>query len=244
MEHDEYCVIAGVPCIVHNPAAEPIGIVVLYHGWGSTMDSYQFFASLIANWGYRVIVPELPWHGQRGSLDYSDEATLQSHFWSVVFQGVQEADRLVAELSRTTDSPILMIGHSTGGFISAGTFASNKNVHAAVVVNGSCAWVQFEQSFREKLGLSPMNPDEKDALRQRDPFCNILTINKPLLLLHCQEDTSVPIDSQRYLLKALSDSANAEYIQLFEYPGVNHQITLGMLQKIHEFLGLVQKERL
>jgi dipeptidyl aminopeptidase/acylaminoacyl peptidase len=60
---------------------------------------------------------------------------------------------------------------------------------------------------------------------------------KPLLLLHCQEDTSIPIDSQRYFVNAMSNlDTPADHIQMIEYPRVNHQITLGMLQNIKEFL--------
>jgi dipeptidyl aminopeptidase/acylaminoacyl peptidase len=238
MEHYEYRDICGVPSIVLHPATEPVGQVVLYHGWGSTIDSYKFFASLISNWRYKVIIPELPLHGERGSLNYSDETTMQAHFWPVVFQAVEDAQKIVSDLSQNTECPITMIGHSTGGFITAGAFAKQQQVHSAVVINGSCAWIQFEELYREKLRMNPMEASEKDALQQHDPLSHIrLNPAKPLLLLHCQEDTTVPIDSQRYFVNAISNEDNLrDYIQFIEYPKVDHQITLGMLQKIKEFL--------
>jgi predicted esterase len=241
MEHYEYRDICGVPSIVLHPATEPVGCVVLYHGWGSTMDSYKFFATLISSWRYKVIIPELPLHGKRGSLNYTDETTLQTHFWPVVFQGVQDVEKIVTELSQDTKCPITMIGHSTGGFITAGAFAKHQQVHSAIVINGSCAWVQFEELYRKKLGLNPMEKNEKDALQQHDPLSHIrLKPVKPLLLLHCQEDTSVPIDSLRYFVNAMSNEDKlGDHIQFIEYPRVNHQITLGMLQKIKEFLDRV-----
>jgi uncharacterized protein len=240
MEHYEYRDICGVPSIVLHPASEPVGQVVLYHGWGSMMESYKFFASLISNWKYRVIIPELPCHGERGSLNYFDETTLQAQFWPVVFQGVQEAVEIVSELSENSDTPITLIGHSTGGFITAGTYAKHQKVHSAIVINGSCAWVQFEELYREKLGLNPMEANDKVNLQQNDPLSYIhLNSEKPLLLLHCQDDTSIPIDSQRYFVNAMSNEGKpADHIQLIEYPRVNHQITLGMLQKIKEFLDM------
>jgi uncharacterized protein len=238
MEHYEYRDICGVPSIVLHPETEPVGQVVLYHGWGSTMDSYKFFASLISNWQYRVIIPELPLHGERGSLNYFDETTLLAHFWPVVFQGVEDAVKIVSELSQDPDCPISMIGHSTGGFVTAGAFAKHQQVHSATVINGSCAWVQFEELYREKLGLNPMEANQKDTLQQHDPLSHIrLNRDKPLLLLHCQEDTTVPIDSQRYFVNTMSNEDRlVDHIQFIEYPRVNHQITLGMLEKIKEFL--------
>jgi pimeloyl-ACP methyl ester carboxylesterase len=238
MEQYQYRDIGGVPCIVLKPAAEPVGQVVLYHGWGSTIESYKFFASLIAGWRYQVIIPELPWHGERGTLDYKDEASLQSYFWRVVLQGVREGELLVSELSQQSDSRITMIGHSTGGFITAGTFAKVEQVRSAVVINGSCAWVKCEEVYREKLGLGPMEAAEKEAMQKQDPLSYIQPDTvRPLLLLHCEEDTTVPVDSQRFFMEAMSNEGEApERIQLVEFPGVNHQITLGMLQKIKEFL--------
>ncbi|MDR6879446.1 alpha-beta hydrolase superfamily lysophospholipase [Bacillus sp. 3255] len=234
----EYRELCGVPCIILEPSSEQIGQIVLYHGWGSTMDSYKFFATLISNWGYRVIIPELPCHGERGSLNYLDEETLQTNFWPIVFQGVQEAEKIVSELIQNSDSPISVVGHSTGGFITAGTYAKHQQVQSAIVINGSCAWVQFEELFREKNGLNPIEASAKALLQQHDPLSYIhRNLEKPLLLLHCQDDTSVPIDSQLYFINAISaEGKSVDHLQLIEYPRVNHQITLGMLQKIKEFL--------
>ncbi|MBA2937188.1 hypothetical protein HZF08_02635 [Paenibacillus sp. CGMCC 1.16610] len=81
MEQIEYRDICGVPCIILDPSSEQVGQIVLYHGWGSTIESYKFFASLISSWGYRVTIPELPCHGVRGSLNYFDKETLQKKFW-------------------------------------------------------------------------------------------------------------------------------------------------------------------
>jgi dipeptidyl aminopeptidase/acylaminoacyl peptidase len=51
-----------------------------------------------------------------------------------------------------------------------------------------------------------MDASEKKALQQHDPLSHIgLNPDKPLLLLHCQEDTSIPIDSQRYFVDAMSN---------------------------------------
>ncbi|MCY9663093.1 alpha/beta fold hydrolase [Paenibacillus chondroitinus] len=235
IEHREIC---GVPCIILEPSSEHVGQIVLYHGWGSTIESYKFFASLISNWRYRVIIPELPCHGERGSLNLFDEETLQTNFWPVVLQGVQEAEKIVSELVHNSDSPITVVGHSTGGFITAGIYAQHQQVQSAIVINGSCAWVQFEELYRETNGLKPMEDSDKNKLHQNDPLPYIQrNPAKPLLLLHCQDDTSIPIDSQKYFINAMSTAVKpADQIQLIEYPRVNHQITLGMLQKIKEFL--------
>nr|WP_326063171.1 acyl-CoA thioester hydrolase/BAAT C-terminal domain-containing protein [Paenibacillus anseongense] len=119
------------------------------------------------------MIPELPCHGGRGSLNYFDKETLQSNFWPVVFQGVHEAEKIVVEAIQYGDDPIAVFGHSTGGFIAAGTYAIQQQIQSAIVINGSCAWVQFEELYREKNGLNPMEASAKSLLQQNDPLSYI-----------------------------------------------------------------------
>jgi dipeptidyl aminopeptidase/acylaminoacyl peptidase len=229
--------ICGIPCLQVNPSMKPMGTVLLYHGWVSNINDYFFFASLIANWGYKVIVPELPYHGERGKLDYFNTLVLQKYFWNVVIQGVQEADAIVSELTKM-DENIGIIGHSTGGFISAGIFSKNSRLQSSIVINGSCAWVKVEELFREKDGRSPMISNERRSLEEHDPASHLKFDGKRgILLLHGKEDTTIPIESQRYFMKIMSQyNIPSDYLQLVEYSNVNHCVTLGMLEKSKEWI--------
>jgi dipeptidyl aminopeptidase/acylaminoacyl peptidase len=221
---------ADVPCLQFEPAGQPIGTVLLYHGWGSSMESYQFFASLITGWGYKVVIPELPYHGQRGKLDYANPEVLEKQFLEIVLQGVKEARSIVDEISDSSGR-IGIIGHSAGGFVAAGSFAKHAALQAAVVINGSCAWIRFEEKYLEYMGKTPLTPEERTALKAHDPFTQLtFEDERALLLLHGKEDTTVPIDSQRYFMSNKSAVAS-EQLHMIEYSGVNHQITLKMLEQ-------------
>lgn len=234
---DDYisCRISDIPCLQINPTAEPKGTILLYHGWASNIENYLFFGSLISHWGYQVIVPELPYHGERGKLDYFDTEVLQKFFWKVVLQGVKEAEQITSELAKTARN-IGMIGHSCGGFIAAGAFSKASQVLGAIVINGSCAWVKFEELYREKDGRQPLDTSEKLHLQHHDPISLLdFQDKRALLVLHGKEDRTVPIDSQRYFME-VNSNIPGEYLQFVEYSGVNHHITLGMLQKSKEWL--------
>ncbi|SFK93502.1 hypothetical protein SAMN03159341_102246 [Paenibacillus sp. 1_12] len=209
----------------------------MYHGWVSNIYDYVFFASLIANWGYKVILPELPYHGERGRLNYFDTLVLQQYFWIVVLQGVKEAEEIVSELS-LTDENIGIVGHSTGGFIAASVFSRVSRVQSAIVINGSCAWIKCEELFREMDGRNSMSSNERILLEEYDPAHHLdFNGNRALLLLHGKEDTTIPIESQRYFMNAMMPyHISSDYLQLVEYSKVNHQITLGMLEKSKAWL--------
>ncbi|MGG4130681.1 prolyl oligopeptidase family serine peptidase [Paenibacillus illinoisensis] len=230
------CTIAGVPCLLIDPYLPPVGTIILYHDWGSTIRDYLFFGSMISDWGYKVIIPELPHHGERGNLAYFDTIILQQHFWSVVIQAVEEASTIVADILNT-DDPVGIIGNSAGGFIAGGVCATNSNVKSAVIMNASCAWLRSEEIFRQHDGRSPMIGIEAENIRKYDPLFNINDSNdQAFLLLHGKEDTTIPIESQRYFMERMSVKDNQTSLKLVEYAGVNHHITLGMLQEAKEWL--------
>ncbi|MGD0032914.1 alpha/beta fold hydrolase [Paenibacillus illinoisensis] len=231
------CTIAGVPCLQIDLYLPPVGTIILYHGWGSNIRDYLFFGSMISDWGYKVVIPELPHHGERGNLAYFDTVILQQYFWSVVIQAVEEASTIVTDILNTNDHPVGIIGNSAGGFIAGGVCATNSNVNSAVVMNASCAWLRSEEIFREHDGRSPMSAIEAENIRKYDPLFNIDASNdQAFLLLHGKEDTTISIESQRYFMEGMTVNDNQKSLKFVEYAGVNHQITLGMLQEAKEWL--------
>ncbi|WP_219835172.1 S9 family peptidase [Paenibacillus sp. R14(2021)] len=235
MSSSESCHRAGIPCHVLAPRGESKGTVLLYHGWGSAIDHYLFFGAMIADWGYDVIVPELPEHGVRGKLDYGDTIVLERYFWQVVLKGAEEAAAITAELNEAAGT-IAVIGHSAGGFIAAGAMIRSNRIQAGIVINGSCAWAKFEELYREKTGRRPMDAGEQAFLAKHDPYTRLaLEDERALLMLHGTEDTTVPIDSQRYVVQT-KPHLPLSRLQLVEYAGVNHHITLGMLEKANNWL--------
>jgi dipeptidyl aminopeptidase/acylaminoacyl peptidase len=192
---------------------------------------------MISDWGYKVVIPELPHHGERGNLAYFDTVILQQYFWSVVIQAVEEASTIVTDILNTNDHPVGIIGNSAGGFIAGGVCATNSNVNSAVVMNASCAWLRSEEIFREHDGRSPMSSIEAENIRKYDPLFNIDASNdQAFLLLHGKEDTTISIESQRYFMEGMTVNDNQKSLKFVEYAGVNHQITLGMLQEAKEWL--------
>ncbi|MCM3782002.1 hypothetical protein M3231_03360 [Neobacillus mesonae] len=80
---------------------------------------------MLSDWGYTVIIPEIPYHGVRGKLDYYDSKVLQKEFWNVVIQAVEESRLIIDELI-DADKLVGVIGNSAGGFIAAGVFSNNE----------------------------------------------------------------------------------------------------------------------
>ncbi|WP_091017153.1 MULTISPECIES: alpha/beta hydrolase family protein [Paenibacillus] len=226
--------IAGIPCIQINSSNESKGIILLYHGWVSSINDYVFLGSLISSWGYMVIIPEIPYHGARGKLNYFDPLELQQYYWSVVVQAVDEARQIISELN---DNIVAVIGHSAGGFIAGGIFANNVGIKSAIVINGSCAWVRFEEHICELEGREPWRLIDRDRIRKFDPVSSLEYMRgRSMLILHGAEDTTISIMSQRYFMHIIREENLLNSVKFVEYSRVNHHITLSMLEEAKRWL--------
>ncbi|OPG99603.1 hypothetical protein B2I21_01015 [Chryseobacterium mucoviscidosis] len=203
--------IAGIPCIWIKPNGQSKGILILYHGWVSNIKDYIFFGSLISDWGYTVIIPEIPYHGTRGELNYFDPKEIQKYFWNVVIQTVEEA---------------------------AGVYSNNLSIKSAIIMNGSCAWERFEELICERDRWTPWTSIDKDIILKLDPAKLTGNMkNKAMLILHGTEDTTIPIDSQKFFMKVIEQNNKINNsVQFVEYSKVNHQITLSMLEESKRWL--------
>lgn len=79
--------------------------VVLVHGIGDQAGSWAATASALAH-GFRVVVPDLPGHGESGSMP------AENTVWTLV-DGLEE----LLDLALAPDEPIIMVGNSLGGWI-------------------------------------------------------------------------------------------------------------------------------
>lgn len=107
-------VIQGIPCFEIMPENTVIKAdLLLYHGWGSHATKQCFRGKLLAGFGYRVLVPEIVYHGERGECAY-DSAESACIFFEVLLQSIRESRILIQE-GLSAERPCFVIGHSLGG---------------------------------------------------------------------------------------------------------------------------------
>lgn len=172
----------------------------------------------------------------RGKLNYYDSKILQQHYWNVVIQAVEESSLIMDEL--VDENKIVgVIGNSAGGFIAAGIFSKHISIKSAVVLNGSCVWVRFEEQICERENREPWISTNKALVQRFDPINLIENIKqRAMLILHGKEDTTIPTDSQRFFMQVVEQQNLSKSVKKIEYSNVNHQITLGMLEEVKSWL--------
>jgi uncharacterized protein len=238
----ETTTIQGIPLLIVTPKnglVSQLPTIFIYHGWYSNKENYQFVAKILASYGYQVIVPDLPLHGDR-----MEEKDLQADFWRVISQTVQEFDSLLQETKKVGVDPskTVLFGSSTGGFISTGIFAQHSDLKGLISVNGSGAWEASERLFRKADGRPPASEDELQLIRAFDPIGYTEKIfPRPVLLQHGLADSIIPIEGQSLfyeeLRKGYGDQSSLLTFQ--KIPRMDHYISLGMFETIIFWLNEV-----
>ena len=234
--------IQEIPALIFRPrdAREPIPTVVFYHGWSSNKETQRMRGFILASVGYQVVIPDAVYHGERNHLnDYGPEAATE-YFWDVIFKNIEEYSIIEQEfVSKHAADPnrIAVMGNSMGGFTSSGIFTHKKDVKALIVFNGCCWWEDFNKkadvTMTEKLERVVKRVEELDPMNH----LNLLT-DRPILMLHGDSDSSVPIESQKVFYNELSPMyRRKERIELIEYPKLNHLVTTNMMEESINWLG-------
>ncbi|MHC5099422.1 phospholipase, partial [Peptoniphilus genitalis] len=85
--------IGKVPAIIIEPKEETNKTLVFYHGWGSDNERQIFRGNIFASYGYRVVLPEARYHGERNEekLDHGDKEVEGKYILKVIMHNIEEA---------------------------------------------------------------------------------------------------------------------------------------------------------
>ncbi|WP_075619152.1 alpha/beta hydrolase family protein [Paenisporosarcina indica] len=221
---------------IYNSEQKSVGkTIMIFHGWGSSVNNYIELANLLSTFGFRVILPEIVFHDSRNKLGnhFAKEVT-QEYFWKVIMKTIDEANHILEELDIRKEEVILM-GVSMGGFIANGIFVNGHKFAGLINVNGSGSFLLSEEIFRENDHRPEMTTDEINVLREYDPKGK-KTKSSPILLMHGEQDTVVSIEGQKNYLTYLTEGNRIHDVVFNTYKDVNHSFSEEMIENLIQWL--------
>ena len=235
-------IVAGIPCFeIAEAGEEPLAELVLYHGWGSNAEKQRFRGQLLAAFGYRVIVPEIPGHGVRGALAY-DGPQAALDFLRVLLQSIGECVELAQAVFHPGRAHFL-VGHSLGGMIALGALTPlARALNGVVAMNSTANWADATAALAGVFHdggatLDALASDEGEKLRSAlgafDPArWSARGITTPVLLTNGSLDQTLPA------------SLNADFLTQQQLPQVRqlviedagHVVTDSALREVVAFI--------
>lgn len=241
--------IGKVPAVIIEPKEETNKILVFYHGWGSDNESQIFRGNIFAAYGYRVILPEARYHGERNveKIDHEDEAVEGKYILKVIMHNIEEAPSIFKYIEENyPGNEIAVGGHSMGAITAGGLYAFKKDLKMAFVFNGTNNWEELvrgvnelknkdnidEREFRINEFFLDMNPmDSPEAFKDR-----------PIVLFNGRNDDIIDPAGQESFAKEVEKVYEDKKLLGFKlFDMTYHQITTQMLEEAIKFSKEVGK---
>lgn len=235
--------IGKVPAIIIEPKEETNKTLVFYHGWGSDNERQIFRGNIFASYGYRVVLPEARYHGDRNveKLDHGDKEVEGKYILKVIMHNIEEAPSIFNYIEENyLGNEIAVGGHSMGAITAGGLYAFKKDLKMAFIFNGINNWKELvrgvnelknqdkidEREFRINEFFLDMNPmDSPEAFKDR-----------PFVLYNGEDDDVIDPAGQESFVKEVEKVYEDKKLldfKLFEMTG--HQVTTQMLEEAIKF---------
>jgi predicted esterase len=210
--------------------------IIMYHGWGSTIDSQIVLGEKLAQLGFDIIIPEIMYHDTRQPLDdHFQTDVMQHYFWKTIFESIDEGLMLLKLVGLAKENTILF-GSSMGGFIASGLYTSYLGFAGLISINSSGSFILSETIFRERDSRPSLNEEEIKKFKFYDPINKKIISKSPILLLHGEKDLVVPIEGQNDFYKHLLKANENVSINFQLFKDVNHTITNTMVGNMINWL--------
>ena len=202
IENKKYAEIPALHIVKNQLKDEALPLILFVHGFGSAKEHNLHYAYLYAEQGFRVLLPEADYHGERDRG--IDDHEMDFKFWDIVVNEIKELQIIKDELlnqGQIDEARIGVAGTSMGGIVTLGALTQYPWIKAAVSLMGSPYYEEFcrgqiEELKRHDIELpfSDAELEEKYAeLRKYDLSMQPEKVNgRPLFFWHGEKDKMVP----------------------------------------------------
>lgn len=217
----EHTVWDGIPvlnCARQTDFTKVLPVVTYLHGFTGAKEDNLSIAYLLAEKGFRVILPDAHLHGERAAVD--DPRQFGFHFFEMVQQNVVELETIYQKLMEKNlvkNDSFSLAGTSMGGISTAAALTKYPWITQAGIMMGSAMLHNFSTGLIEQTRAQgvvlPISEREMDGLldqlKMLDLSLNIKKLNnRPLFIWHGEADEVVPYDHAVGFYQQLKDDSN------------------------------------
>ena len=177
-------------------------VLVLVHGWGSNHGTVAPLAEPLLGRGYPVFLFDVRHHGESGGAPY----VTARHFRDDILAVVREDGGQFPGRAR------VLIGHSMGGSAGVLAVADGAPVQGFVTIGAPAdlwevwAYQLNRRGLPGKWVVRALRPFWRVRAgvpwKTLDPLQRVRELGAPLLVIHGEEDESVPVEQARLLAEA------------------------------------------
>lgn len=227
--------IPGLVVVDTEKENEALPMLTYFHGFTSAKEINLPLAYLLADKGYRVVLPDSKYHGER-EIEISS-TKMQISFWDIVMKNVEELQVIkdyFDEKGLILNDRLGVAGTSMGGITTSAALTQYSWIKVSAVLMGSPKITTYAQtlvsSFR-KMGELPITEEMIDQLYEQLKQYDISTQtdklkDRPLLFWHGESDAVVPFDhSYTFYEEVKKLYKNPNNIQFLKEANQGHKVS-------------------
>lgn len=225
---------------------EELPLVFFYHGWTGCKERVLTQGYEIAKKGFRVILPDALYHGDRQEGDVKGHVL---EFWKIVLNSVKEFPTLVdyyRENVGIKDGFVGVSGLSMGGITTNALMTTHPWINAGVCLMGSPKPVKFAKKLvadaaTQVKGMPDTEVDKQiSALEPFDLSLNLEKLaSRPLHFWHGTADKMVPYQDTVDFYRENIGKSYTENVTLTTTENAGHKVsqetTLEMANKFNQY---------
>lgn len=230
--------IASIPSLMivkEQNKQKALPVVVYFHGFTSAKEHNLPIAYLLAEKGYRVLLPDSKYHGER-EIEMS-AIKKQISFWDIVLQNVKELGIIkeyLDEQKLILDNRFGVAGTSMGGITTTASLTTYPWIKTAAVLMGSPKITTYAKTLVDsfqKEGDLPVSEATIDELYKQLGQYDLSKQpekldNRPLLFWHGESDPVVPFDHSYIFYETASKLyENPETIRFIKEKNRGHKVS-------------------
>lgn len=227
---------------------EKLPLVIFVHGFTSAKEHNLHYAYLLAERGFRVLLPEALYHGERG--EGLSQGELNLRFWDIVINQIHELKVLKDDLvikGLADQDRVGIAGTSMGGIVTLGAMTQYPWIKAAVSLMGSPYYEKFSRyqiDEMRRLGIViPLSDEEVSqkitGLKEFDLSLQPEKLDgRPLLFWHGKRDEVVPYQYTRHFYEEIKPlyKGREEHLKFISDSHAGHKVSReGLLETVHWF---------
>ncbi|KRL39071.1 S9 family serine peptidase [Liquorilactobacillus uvarum DSM 19971] len=223
-------------------------LVFFYHGWTGCKEKVLTQGYEIAKRGFRVVLPDALYHGERLVSGKASEHKLE--FWKIIVNSIKEFPDLLTYYRNKfgiKSEKIGVSGLSMGGITTCALLRVYPQITAAVCLMGSPAPSSFARQLLHAIpGMEEINPnyveDQIKSLEVMDLSLNPQKINsRPIHFWHGTNDATVPYQPTKSFFEQIRNHSYAKNVTFTTTQGATHKVsyetTVEMADKFADYLA-------
>ncbi|WLV25537.1 alpha/beta hydrolase [Aciduricibacillus chroicocephali] len=248
--------IKEVPCLVIENSVDvgkPLPLFVYHHGFQSAREHSLPIGYMLANKGFRVILPDALHHGVRENGINAFERSLA--FWDIVMKNVEDTKLIYDYYQKQNlieNKQFFVAGTSMGGITTAAALVAHDFITGAGLLMGTAMLGSYAELLGERVrkeGARIADSELEAAHQMILPFDlsgQLEKLNRrPLFIWHGEKDSVIPFSfAKEFYEKAKEYYPDNGEITFMKAPGVGHKVNrAAMLAAADWFGSFISKDK-